>query len=56
MVKIRIISTGEIKEETPNVAFDLIDRGIAEVYKEGFSYPNRQMRANRFGKEGIKTK
>ncbi len=33
MQKIRLIKTGEVKEVTPNVAFDLIDRGLAKPYK-----------------------
>lgn len=34
MKKVTIIRTGEIKEVTPNEAFDLIDRGLAKPYKE----------------------
>jgi hypothetical protein len=33
MIKVRIKATGEIREETPNIAFDLIDRGIGELVK-----------------------
>lgn len=32
MIKVRILTTGEIQEVTPNVAFDLTDRKVAEVY------------------------
>lgn len=33
MRKIVLIKTGEVKEVTPNEAFDLIDRGLARPYK-----------------------
>lgn len=49
MIKIKIKKTGKVYEETRNVAFDLIDRGIAEVFKptpvvKPMTYMNRQMR------------
>jgi hypothetical protein len=54
MVKIKIKETGEQKEVTPNIAHDLIDRGIAELVKitnayshQTFNYPNRQMTSSR---------
>jgi len=50
MINIKIKATGEIKSVTPNVAHDLIDKGIAEVSKgnkyntrKQSSYINRQM-------------
>jgi len=33
VIKIRIKANGEVKEVTRNEAFDLIDRGLAELYK-----------------------
>lgn len=33
MVKIRIKKTGVIQEVTRNIAFDLIDKGVAEIYR-----------------------
>ena len=50
MITIRIKSSGEVKEVTRNVAFDLIDRGIAVLAKEepqfvpSGGYIHRQMR------------
>lgn len=58
MLTIRIISTGEVKEVTQNIAFDLIDKGLAKIYKKEslkesikevpkkeFKYRNRQVRS-----------
>jgi hypothetical protein len=54
MKKVKIKETGEMKEVTDNVAFDLIDRGIAELagtkapkkeLQKEYPYTNRQMRS-----------
>lgn len=51
MITIRIKSTGEIKEVERNIAFDLVDRKIAEVVrkepprKEPLGYSDRQFRS-----------
>jgi hypothetical protein len=52
MIRIKIKATGEIKSVTNNEAFDLIDRKLAEVYKEYVQkpqpfYSTRQLRARR---------
>lgn len=58
MIRIRIKATGEIREATRNEAFDLIDRGVAELFKghpvpvykveqeRENLYTNRQMRTS----------
>lgn len=33
MIKIKILKTGDVQEVTRNVAFDLIDRGLARIFK-----------------------
>lgn len=33
MIKIRILKTGDVREVTRNIAFDLIDRGLARIFK-----------------------
>ena len=45
MIKIKVRSTGEIKSVTPNVAHDLIDRGLADVStgKRKVFYRDRQV-------------
>lgn len=47
MIKIRIVKTGEIKEETPNVAFDLIDRKVAVLASVPMSREELRMEERR---------
>ncbi len=62
MIKIRNKQTGDITEVTRNIAFDLIDRGIAELVREtrevnqSFGYQNRQMHSSREGRGSFRTK
>ena len=63
MIKIQIKATGEIREVTKNVAYDLIDRGIAVLagskppvgvdrQEDKSRYLDRQMRSFRKGLKG----
>lgn len=58
MIKIKIKKTGIIEEVTRNIAYDLVDRGIAEVVQneqpKTFTYPNRQMHTSRDGRGDIR--
>ena len=52
MITIRIKASGEIRQVTRNIAFDLIDRKLADVYqqpvvKPQVDYPTRQLRPRR---------
>ena len=45
-MKVRILTTSEIREVTPNVAHDLVERGVAEVYRgQTPEYKNREMKS-----------
>lgn len=47
MITIRIKSTGEIREVTKNVAFDLIDGGVAVLATTPFSHEERKREERR---------
>jgi hypothetical protein len=47
MIKVRMLSTGLLEDVTPNVAHDLIDRGLAEVFRVTPTYqPPKNMKPN----------
>ena len=50
MIKIRMLASGEIREVSPNVAFDLIDSKVAKIYtgeKPIGEYTSREMNVTR---------
>ena len=54
MVKIKMLSTGEYREVTPNVAHGLVENGEAEIVKAVYSH--RQMTTTRVSMMGSKKK